>query len=81
MDDLIDRAKGLNSERAVLVEKIGWPAGSYYRDALCYVEENGAYTYGVYVSGRPETLAALCGEAEAEWVGIESLRLSARFES
>ena len=72
---------GYQAERAVLVEKIGGPAGSYYRDALCYVEENGAYTYGVYVSGRPETLAALCGEAEAEWVGIESLRLSARFES
>lgn len=52
---------GYQAERAVLVEKIGGPAGSYYRDALCYVEENGAYTYGVYVSGRPETLAALCG--------------------
>ena len=72
---------GYQAERAVLAEKIGGPAGSYYRDALRYVEENGAYTYGVYVSGRPETLAALCGEAEAEWVGIESLRLSARFES
>lgn len=51
---------GYQAERAVLAEKIGGPAGSYYRDALRYVEENGAYTYGVYVSGRPETLAALC---------------------
>lgn len=43
---------------------IGWhdPAVSYYERVLDYVEENGMYTYGCYLTTTPQTLLRLLDE-------------------
>ena len=48
----------------------------YYRRALDYVETNGVYAQGIFVSGRPAGLAALCGEGAVSWASLDSIRLS-----
>ena len=54
------------------------PTGQgYYTDVLKYVEENGIYSYGCYVSGTPETFLALIESGSVSQVRIEDLWIGA----
>lgn len=48
----------------------------YYTDVLKYVEENGIYSYGCYVSGTPETFLALIKSGSISQVWIEDIWIS-----
>lgn len=48
----------------------------YYTDVLQYVEENGVYSYGGYVSGTPETFLALIESGAVSRVWIEDVWIS-----
>ena len=43
----------------------------YYTDALEYVEENGIYSYGCFISASPETILALIESGAVTSVWIE----------
>lgn len=45
----------------------------YYTQVLEYVEENGIYSYGCYVSGTPETFLALIESGAVSQVWIEDI--------
>lgn len=45
----------------------------FYNDVLTYVEENGIYSYGCYVSGTPETFLALLESGAVSQVWIQDL--------
>lgn len=45
----------------------------YYTQVLEYVEENGIYSYGCFVSATPETLLALIGSGAVSQVWIEDI--------
>ena len=49
----------------------------YYTQVLEYVEENGIYSYGCYVSGTPETFLALIESGAVSQVWIEDIWISA----
>lgn len=48
----------------------------YYTDVLNYVEENGVYSYGCYVTGTPETFLALIESGAVSQVRIEDIWIS-----
>lgn len=48
----------------------------YYTDVLNYVEENGIYSYGCYVSGTPETFLALIESGAVSRILIEDVWIS-----
>lgn len=48
----------------------------YYTDALNYVEENGIYSYGCYVSGTVETFLALIDSGAVSQIRIEDIWIS-----
>lgn len=45
----------------------------FYTDVLEYVEENGIYSYGCYISGSPETFLALIESGAVSMVHIEDI--------
>ncbi len=49
---------------------------SYYTQVLNYVEENGIYSYGCYVSGTPETFLALIDSGAVSQIWIEDVWIS-----
>jgi len=48
----------------------------FYTDVLSYVEENGMYSYGCFVSGTPETFLALIESGAVSRVWIEDIWIS-----
>lgn len=48
----------------------------YYTQVLEYVEENGVYSYGCFVSGTPETILALIESGAVSQVWIEDIWIS-----
>ena len=48
----------------------------FYTDALTYVEENGIYSYGCYVSGTPETFLALLESGTVSQIRILDIWIS-----
>ena len=45
----------------------------FYTDVLNYVEENGIFSYGCYVTGTPETFLALIESGAVSNVWIEDI--------
>lgn len=54
---------------------LGGAEHDQYQRALDYVEAHGVQAQGVFVSGRPADLAALCGEEAVSWASLDSIRL------
>ena len=57
------------------VWELGGAEHDQYQRALDYVEAHGVQAQGVFVSGRPADLAALCGEEAVSWASLDSIRL------
>lgn len=57
-------------EKGEGIAEIGYSGDCYYTQVLDYVEENGIYSYGCYITGSPEVILKLLdsGEITQAWV-------------
>ena len=58
------------------IEVINFQGDSFYQQALDYIEENGVYAYGCFVSGPPQLFLDLLDSGAASQVWIQSARIS-----